>query len=487
MPTGPVPTPGPAPTPAPEVEGPPLTGGPVPVLPFPGSVTVKCTFDARQPQTCMPDDKPGVTVQATGELTVERSETVLDETGCPSQTLSIRTSLQLGPNAQAGNTTASGSLASYLGQAVNYELTVSPQAADAIGAGSRPAPNPVDPSTIAQGESIQLTQEFYSGIGAEASYRALQLEMGYDEGTRVSSAVTRISPTSVRVTVGDADFVRQTLGLGLGFDGFGVGLSNTKDLSSGNLHAVDIDISTPDGWNTYQTFLSTGKLPQSGTAGTTNPTQAKTIAYSSATEIGAELGPLGVGGVLNDSEGHITDVTNPDGSIDRVTTARDKDVGLVDSRRVDANGNLVGAPTRSLQLHDVHPSLVSDLYQVTGQTPPAAVGSDLRLTFSEPQLELIRQAALERLADKVAVNGERPTPEQIAASLADRDGVVEFNDVQYDFGGLETLLGAAQTPDDILLALYYGGLEADNVLYSLTDLLRDRVTNLGPIIETPSC
>ena len=191
--------------------------------------------------------------------------------------------------------------------------------------------------------------------------------------------------------------------------------------------------------------------------------------------------------MLNDSEGHITDVTNPDGSIDRVTTARDNDVGLVDSRRVDANGNLVGAPTRSLQLHDVHPSLISDLYQVTGQTPPADVGSDLRLTFSEPQLELIRQAALERLADKVAVNGERPTPEQIAASLADRDGVVEFNDVHYDFGGLETLLGAAQTPDDILLALYYGGLEADNILYSLTDLLRDRVTNLGPIIETPSC
>ena len=126
----PVPTPGPAPTPSPEVEGPPLTGGPVPVLPFPGSVTVKCTFDARQPQTCMPDDKPGVTVKATGELTVERSETALDETGCPSQTLSIATSLELGPNAQAGNTTASGWLAGYLGQAVNYELTVSPEAAN---------------------------------------------------------------------------------------------------------------------------------------------------------------------------------------------------------------------------------------------------------------------------------------------------------------------------------------------------------------------
>ena len=56
----------------------------------------------------------------------------------------------------------------------------------------------------------------YAGIGAEGQYRAIQARFGYDEGHRVSSAAQRVSPTTVRVLAGDADFVRQTLALGLG-------------------------------------------------------------------------------------------------------------------------------------------------------------------------------------------------------------------------------------------------------------------------------
>ena len=37
-----------------------------------------------------------------------------------------------------------------------------------------------------------------------------------------------------------------------------------KDLSDGKLHAVDIDISTEAGWNAYQAFLASGRLPQPG-------------------------------------------------------------------------------------------------------------------------------------------------------------------------------------------------------------------------------
>ena len=84
-----------------EFEGPPLTGRTIPVLPFPGSVTVACTSDSGQPETCMPKGQPGVSVQATGEIKVERTPTRLDENGCPYQTLSIETTLKLGANAEA--------------------------------------------------------------------------------------------------------------------------------------------------------------------------------------------------------------------------------------------------------------------------------------------------------------------------------------------------------------------------------------------------
>ena len=95
--------------------------------------------------------------------------------------------------------------------------------------------------------------------------------MGYDEGTRVSSGVKRISPTTVRVMVGDADFVRQALKLGVGYKDVSLALGNTKDLSDGKLHAVDIDISNQAGWDAYQAFLSSGKLPEERHAGHDQP------------------------------------------------------------------------------------------------------------------------------------------------------------------------------------------------------------------------
>ena len=86
-------------------------------------------------------------------------------------------------------------------------------------------PNPVDPRTIRAGESVELSQEFYAGHDLEASYRALQLELGYEEGTRVSAGVSRVDPSTVRIYVGDEDFVRNALSLGVGNDAAGVALA----------------------------------------------------------------------------------------------------------------------------------------------------------------------------------------------------------------------------------------------------------------------
>ena len=88
----------------------------------------------------------------------------------------------------------------------------------AIEHGDRSVPNPIDPRTIRAGESVELSQEFYAGNGQKASYRGLQLELGYDEGKRVSAGVSRVNPNTLRVYVGDEDFVRNALSLGIGTD-----------------------------------------------------------------------------------------------------------------------------------------------------------------------------------------------------------------------------------------------------------------------------
>lgn len=469
-----------------DLDGPSLTDHPLVVLPFPGLVTVSCTYDQRDPEKCVPKGGPGVSVQASGEIKIERTPTSLDANGCPWQNLSVGTTLKLSANAEAKGAKAGGSLSGYLGKSTNYQVTVSPDSADDIAAGKRPPPNPVDPTTIAAGESVQLSEDFYKGINAKGSYRALQIEMGYDEGTRVSSGVKRISPTTVRVMVGDSEFVRQALKLGLSYKDASLSLGNTKDLANGKLHAVDIDISNEAGWNAYQEFLSSGRLPKNGTAGTLNQTRAQTLAYTDVAQIEAKLGGLKLGGRVNDSEGRVTETTNADGTVDTVASARYGDVGIAVTSKKDASGNPIGTPTRSLLLEDVDPSLAGAIYELTGKQAPSDPGRDLRLDFTEAQLEQLRQIALDKLADKVAMNGRRPSTQEIEQSLRDNHGIVKIDGVEYAFGGVESLLGAARTPEETLIALYHGGLSSGAVADSLVHLLLGKPQDMD-IVKAPSC
>jgi hypothetical protein len=471
-----------------EPSGPILTDVPLPVLPFPGSVSVKCTYSETSTTACMPPDQPGVSVQTTGEVSIDRSETALDAEGCPKQTLSVSGKLELSANASAEGAHAGGALDVHLGESTTYSVTVEPAAADAIERGDRRPPNPVDPRTIAQGESVQLSREYYAGVGMEAEYRALKASLGYDEGTRVSSGVERVSPTTVRVMVGDEDFVRQALSLGVGVDGASISLGGNEELSSGKLHAVDIDISTSAGWSAYQEFLNSGRLPADGTPGTSDPTTADTINYSDETRIEAELGNVTIGGQLGDSEGHVTETRHADGTVDVVSSARYNDVGLAIHRREDAAGNQLEDPGYSLLLEGVDDSIAETLQQLDGDRADAPPGGHLRIDFSASDLEDVRELALEQLADQVAMNGERPTTEEIAESLADGDGVVEFDGVQYAFGPPYTGIAAAQTPEDILIALYHLGFSNGSAAANeLVTLLAARGAQMPGDVHAPDC
>ena len=54
--------------------------------------------------------------------------------------------------------------------------------------------------------------------------------------------------------------------------------------------------------------------------------------------------------------------------------------------------------------------------------------------------------ALNRLADQVAMNGKRPSTEEIEASLRENHGLVKYDGVTYDFGGVESLLAKGGRP-----------------------------------------
>ena len=152
-------------------------------------------------------------------------------------------------------------------------MSVSPEAAEAIERGDREPPNPLDPRTLVPGESIALSEEFFAGHNLQVSYRNLLIGMGFEEGRRLSSGVRRVDERTVRVFVGDSEFVRRALSVGTSVGDFGVALGGSKELSQGEICTVDIDISTAEGFAAYQKFIADGQMPQPGTGGHQQPAQ----------------------------------------------------------------------------------------------------------------------------------------------------------------------------------------------------------------------
>jgi hypothetical protein len=452
------------------LQGPaPIPDGPLVVLPFPGSIAVSCSFGTSSRAPCDGPEGPGVAVTATGAVSVERSETALDEEGCPHQTLSVTTSLELEATAGVENPRAGGSLSGYLGESSTFEVTVSPDAAEAIEHGDRPPPNPVDPRTIREGESVQLSEEFYAGHGLEAEYRALQAELGYEEGRRVSSGIARVDPSTIRIYVGDEDFVRQALSLGLGVDGASISIGGEEELSSGKLHSIDVDITTPEGWAAYQQFLTTGRLPTG--AGTSRPTSSDTLSYTDEARLEVELGNVTLGGQLGDSEGHVTETTLPDGSVETVRSARYNDVGIAIHERP-------GEDTYSLLLEGADASLIEAFQEFTGQAPDAPENGNLRLDFTEDELETLREQALDQLAHQLQRDGtldERPTREEVEGFIDEDSGMLDVDGVIIDrnYNGLAFDLAGADSPNEALVALYHasGGGSASTAVQALIDFM----------------
>jgi hypothetical protein len=301
--------------------------------------------------------------------------------------------------------------------------------------------------------------------------------------------VQRISPSTVRVVVGDEDFVRHTLSLGLGVEGASASLGGSEQLSEGRLHAIDIDISTSAGWAAYQDFLVSGTLPEDGTPGTTNPTRSEVVNYSDEASAEAELGPFSGSVLLGSSEGRRIETTDADGDVETVVTARYNSVGLVVRATTDAGGDPVGEAEYALTLLGADPSQLAALHELDGGRGELPEDGVARIDFGADDLEDLRDLALADLADQVSAGGDEVSPEDVAESLADGDGVIEVDGVEIAADPWLAAIAAAGTPEEILVALYTVGPASTpgGLLQRLEDLLRNQDARLPGELATPDC
>lgn len=476
------------------------------VLPFPGSVAVKCSVSSRSKKRCKSGTSTGVDVGLRSEVSISRTGTRVNAKGCPTVTLSSRAKLEVvaGGKAKGKNVSVSGEV--YGGKAIKYDVTVTPDRAEAM-EGDKAPPNPVDPRTLERGESIQMSEEFYKGAGMSAEYRAIRASFSNDKGRRISTAVSRIDDSTVRVYAGDEDFVREATSLGVGVKGAKLSFGGTSELADGRLSAIDIDVSTPEGWATYQRFVQSGRLPREGDRGASDPTDARRVKVSDAAKLNVELGPGSFSFEGSSSDGSRTETRNADGSVDTVATARYNGVSVTMTSSADPDGEPTGKPTYRVTANNVDDSLVSTFQTVNGE-PGDVRGGTVSLELTEADLRRLSTQAVRQIQRQYEQQGDDPPSAAEVRRQVREKGFVE-NDDGLQIAVTDPLVAAlagAKTPGQALQAFLYapGFGSANSLVDGLTkfaqanqrayndgssgsDLEVDPEARVPGVLGTPDC
>jgi hypothetical protein len=493
--------------PQPGVQGPVLTQGERPVgLPFPGSLSVSCSQSSmsdfakgpcglpvpgrvgppRVPETGKPAEKGNpFSLETTLTGTQSRSEPVVDENGVRRTSMDMTTDLRVTGKADGTDKKGTGlTLSGYLGHSSTYQLNTHSDRAEEIADGDAEAPTPADPRTLQAGDSIQLREEDYRGAEGTASYRALQAGLDYTQGERVSAGVQRVDGNTTRVYVGNEDVVKNALKLGVGTDDLGVALSFSNEFADGRLRSVDLDLSTKAGWDAYQEFVNRGELPaveKPKTPGVEDAADADTASWAGGTKLEAKAwkAKLELGGTS--VEGNVTESHHTDGRVDNTMTARNGDVTLLESHTRNPDGTEQPS-TYGLTLKDVDKSFVGPLEQINGGNDgDFDEDQDVRLNFSEDDLEDIRQQALRRIQYGQKEAGQPMTISEIEDETEGNPYSNVYSGAGPADDSLLRSIAAAEYPREVLGALYTHANGSSN---EVVDFLLRHQMGMGMVDET---
>jgi hypothetical protein len=434
-------------------------------LPFPGSVSVTIDPSKSGSTNDDPDDKgpkAGYKVGVSAKFERSTSPCSIDGTGTPTVTLATTADIKVtaGVNGEAKGVGAS--ITGSVGNTTSYNIKTDPGTADKIENHDVPPPNPADPRSIPPGSSIILNKDAYKGVDGGVTYHNITAELGYKDGRRVSSAVQRIDDSTVRVTVGDTDFIENTLGVKVGTDDVNAGISIGNGFQDGKARSVDLDISTPEGWQAYQNFIGAGTLPAQDAPGTSNPTTSTSDVSTHTDTITGKLGPLGGTAGGTTVVGQIVETKHPDGSSETTAFSRRGDAVVATEYDRDPSGKIVGQHY-ALQLENVDHYYVDGYQQLTGHSGESGSNRDLTLSYSAADLDAMqRYAADQILAAQRGKGGpfsDGGTPEQLKAYLSEHpgaEGLAPAGGVTGQF--ILAAMAGAKEPSDVLVALMNSGL-----------------------------
>ncbi len=223
--------------------------------------------------------------------TQPRPDGTFEVTASYSTTMGVQASgeLELGPfGVSAG--AQSGTQASN-----EYTLYLTGEQLAQLGTGQYALPSIADPLGLPEGGSIVMSTGDFRTQEGSISYGPLQLGSESTQTEAYSVGVERTGASTVRVTVGPSETVEQRMSMGLSFgDVASVELGRDRSLETGSTVSVEFDLSTPQGQQAYQSFLTSGQLPTQEGPGVSGLYQEQTLNYEGGLSAG-----LSIGDVLN--------------------------------------------------------------------------------------------------------------------------------------------------------------------------------------------
>lgn len=215
----------------------------------------------------------------------------------------------------------SGSYTEFEGARLSYEAVVTPQQGAQLADGDLSGvPNPLDPLNMPQGTSLLMRGQSLTGSTFEANWKALTVGGTHTELSGLGFGMTRGEGSIIEVYSGPVDTVENSAFFGLGRQGtFAVGIGSDLSMETREMQIARIDLSTAEGQAAYQTFVSTGQVPQWSPPGVQQSGTTEVFSHEYASFIGLQVGGLEIGG-SSDANGTITRTTWADGTVEYSNT-----------------------------------------------------------------------------------------------------------------------------------------------------------------------
>ena len=211
----------------------------------------------------------------------------------------------------------SGSYTEFEGARLSYEAVVTPGQGTQIANGDlNGVPNPLDPLNMPQGTSLLMRGQSLTGSTFEANWKAFTVGGTHAELSGLGFGVTRGEGSIVEVYSGPVETVENSAFFGLGRQGaLALGVGSDLSMETREMQIARIDLSTTEGQAAYQTFISTGRVPDWSPPGVQQSGTTEVFSHEYASFIGLQVGGLTLGG-SNDVNGTITRTTWADGTVE---------------------------------------------------------------------------------------------------------------------------------------------------------------------------